>query len=628
MPLSTRPQDSSANAATDQGSPAGRETKPPPPAWQAVKVSVNGITWRVRPGWEWVIVGPKAPHWLHLVAEPHAEPVKRNIARQVWRVSIGDEEFFAKLYRETGAGGMIRALVRGPGCSLEWRATCHANQHQIDTVEPVAYGSIGLRGLGGPGILITRALPEAVPLYVYWEQRIPPAGAAVRRRRANAIIEATAAAVARAHQYGFHHRDLHSGNLLVSPSTSDKPRVAFVDLHNVRIGARVSDRHAIRNLAQLNQWYRRRATRTDRLRFLRHYVTYRNELSRRAGSGPSIALELKELVRALDRAATSHARALWAKRDRVALRDGKYFCRIKGRWGWRGHAFLMAKHPDVHSPASRMRFTRMQWEQWLSDPLSLVRGERGDVIKDSHTAYVCRAQLPTDEGPLEVVCKRHRPRTWLKQLYHMFRDSRNLRSWKRGYQLINRDLATARPLAVMERRFAGLLVDSVSVSEAIDNAKDFDVFLRWTLRDLDGRAQRRVKDQLIEACVRLVKDLQEKGFAHRDFKAPNLLVQWDPKLRRPLRLTLVDLDGLELRRRRLTRRDLLRPLMRLNVSLDDLPVVTTTDRLRFLKAYMIGPGRSDADWRSLWAEIHAMSEEKRRRREKRRQAKLKRYGRV
>lgn len=627
MPLSTRPQDSSADTSHHRGSPQAANSQAPPPTWQSVKVYVNGITWWVRPGWEWVVYGPKAPNWLHLVAEPHAEPVKRNIARQVWRVAVNGEEFFAKLYRETGLGGKIRALFRGPGCSLEWRATAHAVRHDIATVEPIAYGSIGLRGLGGPGILITHALPEAVPLHTYWEQSVAPAGAAVRRRRANAIIEATADAIARAHQYGFHHRDLHSGNLLVSPSTSDKPRVVFVDLHNVRVGQRVSDRQALRNLAQLNQWFRRRATRTDRLRFLRHYVGHRNELSRRAGSGSSIELEFKDLVRALDRTANDHARALWAKRDRVALRDGKYFCRIKAKRGWRGHAFLVAKHVDVHSRASQMRFKRAQWEKWLSDPQSLLRGDRGDVIKDSHTAYVCRTQLPTDEGPLEVICKRHRPRTWLKRIHHMLRDSRNLRAWKRGYQLINRDLSTARPLAVMERRFLGLLIDSISVSEAIPQAKDLDSFLRRSLYRLDDSTKRRVKDQLIEAGVRLIKSLQEKGFSHRDFKAPNLLVQWDSSLERPPRLTLVDLDGLALRSS-LTRRDLLRPLMRLNVSLDDLPQVTRTDRLRFLKAYMVGPGRSDADWKSLWVELREMSEKKRRHREKRRQAKLKRYGRV
>jgi len=601
---------------------------PPEPfaEWASVKIVANGVTWRVRRGWEWVVTGPAAPNWLHPIAEPEAEPVKRNIAREVWRVIVDRQEFFAKLYLETGLSGKVRALFRGPGCRLEWRAGDHARRHQIATVEPVACGTVGVRGLKGPSVLITRALPQAIPLHQHWEQNVLLADPRQRRRRANATIEAVASAVARAHQYGFHHRDLHAGNLLATVDQEDRPGVVFVDLHNVRVGARVADRHAIRNLAQLNQWFRRRSTRTDRLRFLRHYLAFRDELSRRADSGPSLGLDYRGLVAALDEAAERHAHWLWAKRDRAAMRDGKYFCHLKTRNGWRGHAYLRTKHPSDYSRASKMHLIRSQWRQWLDHPPDLLRRDRSGLIKDSHSAYVCRAQLATSEGPLEVICKRARPRTWLKKFYYLFRDSRNLRSWKYGYQLLNRDLPTARPLAVVERRVAGLLLDSMVLAEAIPGGRDLDVFLRVGLLHEDPKRLRGLKDQLITGLVRLVKDFQAKGFAHRDFKASNLLVQWDPAASDPPRLVLVDLDGLSLQRR-LSGRERIRPLMRLNVSLDEAKLVTRTDRLRFLKAYLIGPGRSDAGWKATWRELAQMSDRKRAHREKRHRWKLKHYGR-
>jgi tRNA A-37 threonylcarbamoyl transferase component Bud32 len=594
--------------------------------WVPTKIIAGGIIWRVKPGWEWLVYGPAAPHWLHLVAEPQAEPIKRNAAREVWRVTAREHAFFAKIYRETGSARTLRAFLRGPGCELEWRAANHAQRHHIVTVEPVAYGSEGWPRLARHSILITRALSGATPLHLYWQQSVIGADPGQRRRLANAVIEAAAEALARAHQGGFHHRDLHAGNLLVVPGEENRPQVVYVDLHNVRVHRRVPDRIAIRNLAQLNQWFRQWATQTDRLRFLRSYLALRNDLARRMDSGPGMRLDYRSLLKALDKAAEDHSRRLWAKRDRTAMRDNKYFCRIRTRRGWRGHAFLRAKHVVPGSRASQLQFTRTQWREWLENPLEWIRSDRPGIIKESHTAYIGRGQLPVPDGPLDVVCKRSRPRTWLKRLAYLFGGSRNLRTWKRGYQLLNRDLPTARPLAVMERRFAGLLLDSIVMTEAISGGKDFDALLRTDLLREDARTQRRVKDQLIAELARLMKKLQARGFAHRDFKATNLLVQWDPASGQPPRLTLVDLDGLVLCRR-LSRHERLRPLMRLNVSLDEARLVTRTDRLRFLKAFLTGFYFSHTDWRSLWRELAQMSDLKRVHKEKRRLWKLRRYGR-
>jgi len=597
-----------------------------PPAWNGFHIRVRGVHWHVRPGWESLVCGATAPNWLHLVAESGAEPVKRNTAREVWRVTVADQEFFVKIYHERGIAGKLRAMFRGPGCLLEWRAGEHAYRHQIGTVEPVAYGLSGWRGAFGPCVLITRSLREATPLHVYWQNRIVGGEPDRRRRSANALIDAAAEALAKAHQGGFHHRDLHAGNLLVTAEADVRPEVVFVDLHDVRVGPRVPDQTAIRNLAQLNQWFRRHATQTDRLRFLRHYVETREELSRRTDSGPGLRLDYRGLLKALDIAADRHSRSLWSKRDRTALRDNKYFARLRAPNGWRGHVFLRAKHPVPGSRASYMQFTRAEWQKWLNRPLEWIRTDRTDLIKDSHTASICRGVLPTGEGPLDVVCKQARPRTWWKGLYYLFTDSRNLRTYRKGYQLINRDLPTARPLAVMERRFAGLLLDSMVMTEAIPNAKDFDALLRVDLPGQEPRVQRRVKDELIEELARLVKNLQARGFAHRDFKASNLMVQWDPSEGQPPRLTLVDLDGLLLRRR-LSLRDRLRPLMRLNVSMDEARLVTRTDRLRFLKAYLRGFTLEHSNWKLIWQLLAEMSRSKRLEKERRLKWKMQHYGR-
>jgi len=81
--------------------------------------------------------------------------------------------------------------------------------------------------------------------------------------------------------------------------------------------------------------------------------------------------------------------------------------------------------------------------------------------------------------------------------------------------------------------------------------------------------------------------MHDCGLAHRDLKAPNILIAPAPGGRpRPV---LVDLDGLR-RVRRASPRRRARDLMRLSVSLDEWGVARRTDRLRFLRAYLEPPG--------------------------------------
>jgi hypothetical protein len=113
---------------------------------------------------------------------------------------------------------------------------------------------------------------------------------------------------------------------------------------------------------------------------------------------------------------------------------------------------------------------------------------------------------------------------------------------------------------------------------------------------------------------------------HRDLKASNLLVQWNPCQQDAVGLALVDLDGLRLRRR-VRPQDALGALVRLNVSLDLCGTVTLTDRLRFLKAYLPAAGRSDGRWKATWYRLQELSARKRQQKARRFQWKLQHYGR-
>ncbi|MBN1490739.1 MAG: phosphotransferase, partial [Phycisphaerae bacterium] len=446
---------------------------------------------------------------------------------------------------------------------------------------------------------------------------------------ARRLIEALADLLATAHQRGLQHADLHPENLLVigDPCAEPRPRIAFVDLHGVQTHRPVSDAAIIRNLAQLNQWFRRHAGITDRIRFLCCYLNMRQAMSDGPLAHP-LGLSRKALVKALEQEAHDHAQRLYAKRDRRAMRTNRYFATIRVPGGWRGHVFLSAKRPVAGSIASTLTFRRQQWQTWLTQPLDwLMPDEAWQMIKDSHSGTVCRRTLPTTPTPLPVVCKRPRSRNILRRIVMMLRRSRNLRAWQRGFALIHRNMPTAWPLAVLERRRFGLLLDSIAINEALPDAHDLDAVISLELTRLAPTDQRRAKDLLIDVLCRLVKRMHERHFFHRDFKASNIMIQWAPGFAVPPALSLVDLDGLRLKSRT-DNRHVHRALARLNVSLDHCRAVTRTDRLRFLRRFLSGWGRESVGWKALWYELDARSGRKRRQYRQHQAWKLEHYGRT
>ncbi|MEP0842789.1 MAG: hypothetical protein HRF43_08765, partial [Phycisphaerae bacterium] len=415
-----------------------------------------------------------------------------------------------------------------------------------------------------------------------------------------------------AHQHGFEHSDLHAGDVLIEAAGQSGCRALFVDLLSVRTGRPVTDKGVVRNLAQFNQWFRMHAPVGDRVRFLKRYLFWRDRLGSSSPLARTIGRDCRGLLADLDRAVVEHAHSLYGKRDRRALRSGRYFARLKLSGGWRAHVFLESKHAVEGSAASRARLTTQQWQRWLARPEDWSRGaERQYVIKDSPSALVYRARLG-GAGPdgLDVVCKRSIPRNPLKSLALFVRASRPMQTWRLANALLNRQVPTARPLAVVEQRRGGRVRDAFILTEYIENAHDLDALLTIELRELGDRQAIGLKRRLAEALAVVLRRLHERGFTHRDLKAPNVIVQWNARSLEGPRIWLVDLDGIRRSRRR-DRAAEFSALARLNVSLDHCRRVTLADRARFLKRYLARPGGTGPEWRAWWRQIARLSDRKR-----------------
>jgi tRNA A-37 threonylcarbamoyl transferase component Bud32 len=579
--------------------------------------------WRVHPAWRFLL-DAGAPEWKRLEHDPRACLVKSNDSRQVWRVQVGDQLVFAKVASPPKHWARLRRMALGSDAAHEARIAEYAVANGINAVRPVAWAEARIPGGRPACILITAGLPAALPLDDFWKGLDPHA--TETRAIKNEVIDVAARLLAHAHQCGFEHYDLHAGNVLLDIGP-DGRRPLFVDLHNVRIGRPVTDRTVVSNLAQFNQWFRLRTPVSDRVRFLDQYLHYRETFKSASPLAVRLGLGRRELLAQLDAAAAEHARSLYSTRDRRVLRSGRYFAQLRLAGGWSAHVFLESKHPVGGSPASELTFTKAQWRGWLERPLDWVSlKDRSRLIKDSASAIVCRGELPHPSGALPVICKRSTPKNLLKRMVSLVRPSRPMLTWKRGNALLHRQIPTARPLAVLERRRGGLLLDSVLITEQVAPAFDLDSLLTVQMRELSDERQRTLKLQVGRALVHVVRMMHERGVTHRDFKAPNIIVQWDAARETPPGIVLVDLDGVRVGRDAARQRRI-QMLVRLNVSLDHCRRVTRADRLRFLKGYLRRLGGPADDWKSLWRHIEGLSHTKRTTRERSQQKKFAKYGR-
>lgn len=558
--------------------------------------------------------------WFSLGDFAGALLIKKNSRRDVWRVRCGGRDYFVKVYHPSDPLVKFKSLIRGPTAECEWNVGLYAASHGIPAVVPVATAVRGFRGSAGPSLLITEAVTDVEPLNDYWMR--------VRgdRHRSSLLSESLARLIARAHQCGFRHGDMHPGNILVR-TTGRAGDVLFVDLHDVRTGRSVGQDDAVANLAQLHQWFRRNAPLSRRRRFLEQYLHYRDRFAQASPLARNIALDGRELMRQLSVKAEIHAHRLWSKRDRRAFRSGSYFSRVNPAPGWRGHVLLQSKHPPHTAQAARIRFARSEWKSWLKTPLDWVDPLKHTLVKDSHTATILKAVLPTSEGPASVIVKRPLARNFLKRLIQMFGPSRNMRAWRLANRLLNRDLPVAQPIAIVEKyalRF--IRTDSIGFTDYIPGSVDVETFLTRDLSRVAAGDRRRVKDALIDSLVKIIRTFHERGFTHRDLKAGNLLVNWEAPYRERPKLTFIDMDGIRfVRRASAHHRN--RAIVRLCVSVLNSPLCSRTDLLRFLKRDMTGFGRTSQDWKSRWRECEALVLDKTARKDDRRRWKIEHYGR-
>jgi tRNA A-37 threonylcarbamoyl transferase component Bud32 len=563
---------------------------------QLVELRVGGLRWLVRPEYRQELFGPdglRLEEWLRSGA---AHVVKHGPHRTVYRVVLPGLRFYLKHYRLQDVRAWLRELIRPAKARLEYERALAVAGRKFSTVTPLALGERPRSSGPGESFLITLSLDGTEPLQAFVETALPRLDPSRRTLVRQRLAVEVGRFLARMHEAGVLHHDLHAGNLLLHLDEHDRPTLYLVDLHAVTAHAAPLDWRTSRaNLVIFNRWAMLRVSRTDRLRFWGAYFHCRAP----GGAGFSLRSECR-----LNPAPTGHTEKLvardleartlasnlrfWNARDRRCLRTNRYYQRVRSSVA---HGYAVR---DL-DPATLASLS--------ADPDEPFRGPGVRLLKDSHSSTVAEFDLPVNGVSCRVIYKRFRVTTWSDPWTALVRPTGALRSWVLGQGLRERGLPTARPLAVLHRRRRGLSYEGYLLTEKIADAVDLHRFVAG-LSELAVPERQAVLRHTIACVARLVRELHHRHLSHRDLKAANVLVQ--RSMRRMLDETggfgpiwLIDLVGVR-RHRRLRRSRRVQNLARLHASFLHDPGVTRTDKLRFLRTYLQWGLRGQAGWKRWW----------------------------
>ena len=523
--------------------------------------------------------------------------VKHNSSRTVYRTHVGGQEIYLKYFHNPSWAHRLMRRLGSSDAMREMRFSRHLAPRGVPTAQPLAAACHN-----GVEFLATLAVAPAQPADAWHDEQLQR-GPAGQRAIQRAIVK-LARMVGRMHAAGVIHQDLHCGNVLVrtGPKPGEDIELVLMDLHRAQWRQRLSRRARAANLAQLlhDRYYF--TTRTERLRFLKHYL--------RVNDAPG---SLRGWQLMVEHFAHMHTRRQHSQRDRRIFKRSRYFTALRLGRGWRALAVLASKRHLAGSSAADCPFEADAWREALADPEALLTGEGAEVVKDSRSSLVVRRTLQVGAQRVDVYVKRSRRKRRWKVLLDCVRRSRAVRAFCLGHALLTRRIATALPLAALERRVGPILLDSILITEAV-SAQRLDRFLNTWLAvppkgdtPLTVPQQRQLAQEVLWQLGRLLRRLHDNRFAHRDLKATNVLVRWE--LGDSAELVLVDLDGLA-RPQVLTTRRRFQGLMRLNVSLLKCPIVNRAGRLRMLMGYLRRPGTGRLNFKPYWRMLEEWSEKK------------------
>ena len=429
--------------------------------------------------------------------------VKDRGYRQIWRFEAGGRPYYLKFYPRGGSRDAARRLFRGSPAMNEFRRLQLLQKAAIPAPRAISMLSgFGLNGQVGDAVILAGIEPS-VALDAHLNKH-KLAGEPVPDHLA--LATQVRELIAKLGAAGLGHEDLHLGNFLLSNGT-----VYLLDGYAVRPGGLARE-----HVLQLGHSAAPFATRTDLLRGWRR-------------------LRKDEPMPGLNPV----SRRFWNRSISRVTGENRYFGTLESA-GFRGAFYKQAGVPRRWSVASRIEATARDWEQLWPDLWRRIEADAFEVLKRSPSGDVLAGEVVLAGRPLPVIVKRPRRRYWYRYVNEIGRGSRARRAWFKAWRVIFRDMPTAWPVVLMERRTLGYVTDAVVVFERVPGP---------TLSKIDlGALAPRDRDMLFRRVGRVLRRIESFGWSHFDAKASNWIVYTPPGGAGGPVPVMIDIDGIRRRR--------------------------------------------------------------------------------
>lgn len=427
---------------------------------------------------------------------PHAGTlVKDRGYRQIWRFEHAGRAYYLKFYPREGS--RLKRMVRGNPAMREMLRLQMLQKAKIPS--PRASGVlIGFRLDGQIGdAVIVEAIEPSVQLDHYLSElqlrgEIPSEHRQIAQRVQSLVQQLGAAKLG--------HSDLHLGNMLLSDG-----KVFLLDGYAVRPGGLKTD-----DILLLAHSVSRFATRTDVKRGWEMLM----------GEAP---MPRKNAVR----------KRQWRKVLESCTRENRYFGRIESR-GWGGVFTKHTKFPRRWSPFSQMDVSLEDWQREWPILFGKIESDQLDVLKRSPSGDVLAGEVVLNGRPVEIVIKRARRRYWYRYLNEIGRGTRARRGWKNAWRLIARDLPTAWPVLLMEKRTLGYAKDAMVIFERVEGTHLGEI-------DLDA-INSKDRETMFRRLGRTLRRAELAGISQYDAKMSNWIIRHD-EMTGPVPI-IIDVDGI------------------------------------------------------------------------------------
>lgn len=203
---------------------------------------------------------------------------KRIQNRRTFRIERAGRGYFIKCHHGVGWREIFKNLTAFKlpvlGAMNEWLAIQRLQALGVETMRPVAVGREGWDPAAQDSLLVTEELSDCTSLEDYLR---PGSGEPIGPRQRRLLIRRLAQVARRLHDNGVNHRDFYLCHFLIRlpwDGSEQGLHLYLIDLHRVQRRARTPRRWVVKDVGSL--WFSARElelplTRTDRLRFVRHY---------------------------------------------------------------------------------------------------------------------------------------------------------------------------------------------------------------------------------------------------------------------------------------------------------------------------------------------------------------------